>query len=219
MPRKDHYRLRGFKRSNLSDIELVNLMGFHPSIMKAKGYWQRGFDFEKQVDLKSVDREIFQTKSRVERKYENVLYAVVDRLDKVVGWIWFYKDLTHPLPRAVVKNLGLNSYNSRVYQISYEKLMSSQWPKELVAKAEHVTLKYLERERRGVIVLGLSKAIVSLRRRLNLLYSRRPKLVIYAFTHPSNVASRKVLEKNKFERISRKYSYDGVPHYLWVKLV
>lgn len=219
MPSKNHYRLRGFRRSSQSDIELVNLMGFHPSIMKAKGYWKRGFDFEKEVDLKAADRAIFQTKARIERPNENVMYAVVDGLDKVVGWIWFYKDKTHRLPAAVAGNLGLSIYNSRIYQVSYEKLMSSEWPLELVAKAEHVTLKYLEKNRKGVIVEGLAKAILRLRRRMNLLYKRRHKLVVYAFTHPSNIASRKVLEKNKFERIRRKYSYDGVPHYLWVKVV
>jgi len=219
MQRNNHYRLRGFKRSSESDIELVNLMGFHPSIMKAKGYWESGFDFENQVDLNSVDREIFQTKARIERKIGNVLYAVVDKLDKVVGWIWFYKDKSHPLPRGVASKLGINKYNSRVYQISYEKLMSSDWPEELVDKAEHVTLDYLTKERKGVIVIGLAKAIKSLTRRFRSLYVRKQKLGLYAFTHPRNIASRKVLEKNGFEKVGRKYSYDGTPHYLWVKVV
>lgn len=213
------YRLRGFNQGNLADIELLNLMGFHPSIMKAKGYWERGFDFTTDVDLGMRDEEIFQAKPRLERDSRQVFFAVVDKLNLVVGWVWFYLDARNPLPAKIVNELKLTKRNSRIYQLSYEKLMSDGWPKELVAQAEHVTLKYLTKVRKGVIVEGLALAIARMKRRLRKLYVIPRKLVLYAFTHPQNVASQKVLLRNGFIRRKRKYSYRGSPHYLWVRVV
>jgi hypothetical protein len=214
-----NYRLRGFNQANLADIELVNLMGYHPSIMKAKGYGTRGFGYIKDVNLQERDRDIFAAKTKMSRKYEDILFGVADKQDKIVGWIWFYRDASHPLPAKVVTELTLTPRNSRIYQISYEKLMSEGWPAQLVEKAQHITPAYLKKTRKGIIVGGLKLAMASMKRMYRKLYVRKRSLVFYAFTHPTNIASRKVLEYNGFTRNARKYSYDGVPHYLWVKVV
>lgn len=213
------YKLRSFDPQNLADIELTNLMWFHPETMKAKGYWERGFNFENEVDLTEEDGDLFKVKTKISRKCEDVLYSVVDLKNKVVGWIWFYKDARHPLPQRIVHKLHLTPRNSRVYQISYEKLMSSGWPRELAAKAEQVSLQYLFQERKGAIVEGLRLAISKMSRAYRKLYVKKRKLVFYAFTYPTNIPSKKVLQRNGFTKIERKYSYGGTPHNLWVKVV
>jgi len=212
------YKLRGFNPDNLGEIELFNLMGYHPTTLKARGCWKPGFDYKNEVDLTST-RNLIVTSSRISRKDDDVLFAVTDLGDKIVGWVWFYHDSTHPLPAKVVSELGLTERNSRIYQISYEKLMSEGWPKALVAKVRHVTVSYLAKRRKGVIVAGLGLAIARLVRMYRRLYVYKRKLVLYAFVHRSNLASSKVLAHNGFTRLKRKYSYDGTLHFLWVKVV
>lgn len=219
MQKSSRYSIRGFDRESQAEVELFHLMSYHPTTLKARGYWKRNFDYEEEVDLTRRGSAIFDVSPRVSRKYEDVLFAVADRLDRIVGWIWFYRDSVHPLPAKVVSELDLTDRNSRIYQLSYEKLMSEGWPKELVAKAQHVSVSYLERARKGVIVEGLRLAIARLARSYRRLYVKRRKLVLYGFVHGKNLASRIVLERNGFLRQTRKYSYDGVPHQLWVKVV
>ncbi len=219
MQKANSYTIRGFDRDNLAEVELFHLMSYHPTTLKARGYWKRNFDYESQVDLTKKGAAIFDISPRVSRKYEDVLFTVADRLDRIVGWIWFYRDSVHPLPAKVVSELGLTDRNSRIYQLSYEKLMSEGWPSELVSKARHVTVSYLERKRKGVIVEGLRLAIARLARSYRRLYVRRRKLVLYGFVHGKNLASRIVLERNGFVKQAKRYSYDGVPHQLWVKVV
>lgn len=213
------YRLRSFDRGNPRDIELVNLMGFHPTIMKAKGYWSPNFQYNHTIDLNDEDRELFSTKSTITRKVEDILFAVTDTKNKIVGWIWFYRDSRHPLPKRIVSKFGLTSRNSRIYQLSYEKLMSEDWPSALLSKVQHVTPSYLHKPRRGVIVEGLRLAIGRISRAYRKLYVVKRRLVFYAFTSPRNVASARVLEYNGFVRQGRKYCYEGIPHYLWLKIV
>jgi hypothetical protein len=213
------YRLRSFNRGNPRDIELVNLMGFHPEIMKAKGYWSPGFRYTKAIDLMETDQELFTAPSAISRTFRDILFAVTDTKNKIVGWIWFYQDARHPLPRRIVTELGLTPRNSRIYQISYEKLMSDGWPKALINKAQHVTTHYLHRPRHGVIVEGLRLAIGRLSRSYRKLYTVKRRLVLYAFTSADNVASGKVLAYNGFVRQARTYSYESTPHTLWLKIV
>jgi RimJ/RimL family protein N-acetyltransferase len=212
------YRLRSFDRANPRDIELVNLMKFHPTTMKAKGYWTRGFQYKHEVDLSEEDGDLFVVRSVLTRKMNDVLFAVADAHNRVVGWIWFYRDSRHPLPKRIVHELGLTSRNSRIYQLSYEKLMSEAWPSALIDQAQHVSIHYLHRPRKGVIVEGLRLAVARLSRAYRKLYVAKRRLVLYAFTAPGNVASAKVLLYNGFKRQDRKYSYGGVPHYLWLKI-
>lgn len=219
MQKNSRYSIRGFNRENLAEVELFHLMSYHPTTLKARGYWKRNFDYEQEVDLTRLGSAIFDLSPRVSRKYEDVLFAVADRLDRIVGWVWFYCDNTHPLPAKIVNELGLTPRNSRIYQLSYEKLMSEGWPEELVDKAQYVTVSYLERARKGVIVEGLRLAIARLARSYRRLYIKRRKLVLYGFVHGKNLASRIVLERNGFVKQAKRYSYDGVPHQLWVKVV
>lgn len=219
MQKSAHYSIRGFDRSSSEEIELFNLMAYHPTTLKARGYWKSKFNYARDVDLGSTKNSFFWTRQQLSRKVEDVAYAVADKLDKIVGWIWFYQDSQHPLPARVVSELGLTSRNSRVYQLSYEKLMSEGWPEELIAKAQHVKVGYLTKTRKGVIVEGLRLAILRLRRMYRKLYVRPRKLVLYAYVHPRNRASSIVLERNGFELYPRRYSYDGVGHRLWVKVV
>ncbi len=212
------YSIRGFDRENPAEVELFHLMSYHPTTMKARGYWKPNFNFAEEVDLTRRGSAVFNVGTRVKREYEDVLFTVADRRDRIVGWIWFYRDTMHPLPARIVSELGLTSRNSRIYQLSYEKLMSEGWPDELVAKARHVSVGYLHRPRPRVVVEGLALAIARLTRSYRRLYVKKRKLVLYAFVHGRNLASRIVLERNGFVKQPRRYSYDGVLHQLWVKV-
>lgn len=213
------YRLREFQVDNSADVELFNLMQYHPSVMRAKGYYKSGFDYKNEVDLKEYDNFWRKSSATLEKGSKDVFFAIADKLNRVVGWIWFFKDLRNPLPARVAKDLGVTSRNSCVFQISYEKLMSRGWPVSLVEKIEHVTLGYLKKERKGVVVEGLRLAIGRLKRAMKRVYITPRKLVLYAYVHQSNIGSKKVLQYNGFKRVARKYSYEGTPHYVWVKVV
>jgi RimJ/RimL family protein N-acetyltransferase len=219
MQLNNSYKLRGFNRRNFSDVEAVNLMMFHPAVMKAKGYWETNFNYTKRADLLEVDRKWFRHAQKLTRRYRDVLFAVADSLDQIVGWVWFYRDATHPLPKRVCTEYGITPSNSRIYQVSYEKLMSENWPKALLKKAVHVSLDHLQAERRGVIVEGLKLSLNRIGRMFRGLYLRKRMLVIYAYTDLNNLASQKVLEKNGFLRCSRLYKYDGLVNNLWIKIL
>lgn len=220
MPVESQYKLRGFDHSNPGEIELFNLMGYHPTTLKARGCWVPKFNYsDKAIDLESRKNTFEQTSHKLGRKPDDVAFAVADCDDKIVGWIWFYHDFCHPLPSKVVTELGLTPRNCRIYQLSYEKLMSTGWPKGLIKKTQYVTLRHLTKRRKGVIVEGLKMAISRLARMYRKLYVYKRKLVLYAFVHRTNLASNIVLERNGFTRQKKKYSYDGTLHNLWVKVV
>lgn len=218
MPVHGQYKLRGFDHSNPSEIELFNMMAYHPTTLKSRGYWKPKYDYSSVKYLDYAKYSIFETSHRISRVQKDVLYVVADKLNKIVGWIWLYVDTAHPLPAAVITKLGLTPRNSRIYQLSYEKLMSEGWPAELVKKVKHVSIKHLTKERKGVIVEGLRLAIARLSRTYRMLYVHKRKLVLYAFVHHANLASNIVLERNGFTRLKKKYSYDGTLLYLWVKV-
>lgn len=213
------YTLRGFEHNNPLDIERMNLMYYHPVVMQAKGYMEPGFNFSKDADLQESHPSMFNILSTISPIIQDVSYAVVDELDKLVGWIWFYIDKGHPLPIGVAEKLGLNYGNSRIYQVSYEKLMSEGWPSELIAKLIHSDHIELHKPRKGVIVEGLRLAINKVVSEYKLLYSSEHKLVLYGYVMPDNIASQIVLERNGFVKETRKYSYNKVMHDLWVKVV
>ncbi len=213
------YRLRSFQPSNLIEIERMNLMYFHPAVMEAKGYASKDPRYGLTVDLLQSHSEMFSTPRELTRKPMDLSYAIADQSNHLIGWIWFYMDKSHPLPVQVSKELGLTPSNSRIYQMSYEKLMSDGWPEEIVAKLKHVQREHLCMPRKGVVVEGLRLAIKRLRGSYRKLYSANRKLVLYGFVHPDNIASQKVLVANGFEQAKRSYKYDGVPHELWVRVV
>jgi hypothetical protein len=205
-----NYKLRDFETNNPSDIERVNLMYYHPEVMKAKGYYSHEYRQIDQVDLQAAVGSV---------PGSDVSYAVVDQSNQLIGWVWFYPDKKHPLPVKVAKRLGLTIRNSRIYCVSYEKLMNDGWPETILKKMIHTSLDSLRSQRPGVIVEGLKMAIAKLSYDFYKIYSRRQKLVIYGYVNPRNIASRKVLERNGFKKEQRQYSYDGVKHDLWVKVV
>jgi len=213
-----NYRLRGFEPENMGDIERVNLMFYHPAVMKAKGYFRQGYVVQSQADLHSTHGTMLSTSSHLTRTSKDISLAVTDLESGVVGWIWFYKDARHPLPKRVQSDLGLTRNNSRIYQLSYEKLISVDWPAKLLNLTKHVTHEYLMTERKGVIVEGLRLAIVRVRREFRALYGKGKKLAFYAFVSSDNIPSRKVLIQNDFAKIERRYKYDGALQDLWVKI-
>ncbi|MBP9670698.1 GNAT family N-acetyltransferase [Candidatus Woesebacteria bacterium] len=214
-----NYRLREFQPGNLADIERMNLMFYHPSVMKAKAYFGKGHVVRSQADLHSVSPDMFESKSNLTRQKDNISLAVTDSSGGIVGWVWFYHDTRHPLPLAVKNRFGANNRRCHIYQVSYEKLLSGGWPKHILQKAKFVTPEYLLTERKGVIVEGLRMAILKLRREFRVLKGSKAKLVLYAFIDPSNIASSKVVEKNGFIQTDRKYSYDGDKVDLWVRII
>lgn len=216
---RTNYRLRGFEPGNMEDIERVNLMFYHPDVMKAKGYFRKGYVSRSQADLHSASRAMLTTSSELTKIQKDISLAVTDQDSGVLGWVWFYHDSRHPLPKRVKTELGLNDRNSRIYQLSYEKLMSTGWPAKLLRQTKYVTKEYLHTERKGVIVEGLKLAIAKIQREFRVLFDSEKKLVLYAFVSPDNIASEKVLFQNQFELIPRKYKYDGVIQNLWVKVI
>lgn len=213
------YILRGFEPSNPSEIERMNLMYYHPEVMKAKGYWKRGrhqVDFE---DLQEADKSMFSTMSSLTSRYDDVAYAVADLANKLVGWIWFYIDRSHPLPTRIKKEYQINENTSRIYQVSYEKLMSEGWPSDILSKVVHTKPDHLSMPRKGVIVEGLKLALAKISTEFHMLYPESHKLVIYGYVNPRNIASQVVLARNGFEKYPRKYKYDGVLNNVWVKIL
>lgn len=213
------YYLRGFEANNPHDVERLNLMYYHPEVMKAKGYWKRGANVIDGEDLQEADSSMFDILNKLTPRHEDVSYAVADIANKLVGWIWFYRDSRYPLPSRVMKEMGLNPLSSRVYQVSYEKLMSEGWSKEILANIVHTKAEYLHEPRKGVIVEGLRLAIVRIAAEFQKLFPTDQKLVLYGFVLPKNVASCKVLERNGFVKAKRKYRYCKVLHDLWVKII
>lgn len=213
------YSIRGFDSRNLEDVERVNLMFYHPTVMKAKAYFRKGYVVRTQADLHKISPGMFKSKSQFTKKNHDISLAVTDKESGVVGWIWFYQDSSHPLPIAVKKRYGVNNLDSYIYQVSYEKLLSKGWPAHILKKAKFVTPEYLQSERKGVIVEGLRMAIMRLGQEIRVLKQAKVKLVLYAFIDPSNIASIKVVEKNGFSLIERKYSYDGSKVDLWVRII
>ena len=214
-----NYRLRGLDQANLAEVELLNLMYYHPVVMAAKGYPSADPLYGQKVDLMEPGADIFEAESVVTREARDLAFAIADEYNHLVGWIWFYQDARHPLPIKVANRYGLTDKNCRFYQLSYEKLMSDGWPIDLVNKVVHVKKEHLTIPRKGVVVKGLRLAINRLIRGYRKLYAKRRTLALYAFVHPSNVASCKVLDTNGFTKIERMYSYDGELHQLWVRII
>ncbi len=211
------YFVRGFRQENPAEIERLNLMYYHPAVAKAKGYHTRGFGLRKNESL--LEKYEPMNDSRLmKRRQESVSFAVADRRDLLVGWVWFYHDLRHPLPKRVQKRLGVQS-NSLIYQISYEKMLSEGWPKKLLERVRYTPIPELHKPRKGVIVTGLKLAIERLKRRYMRRYSRTRPIVLYAFVLPDNIPSKKVLIENGFVNEARLYKYDRILHELWVRIV
>lgn len=213
------YILRGFEANNPSEIERMNLMYFHPEVMKAKGYWKRGTQVIDPHELQESDKSMFSTQSVMTSGQSDVAYAVADLTNKLVGWIWFYNDKSHSLPKMIMKKMGINLGNSRIYQISYEKLMSEGWSSDILSKIVHTNLDQLKTPRKGVIVEGLRLALEKISAEFRMLYPESHKLVVYGYVNPRNIASRIVLERNGFVKHNRQYKYDGVLNNVWVKIL
>jgi hypothetical protein len=216
MSKIDSYSLRSFDPFNPGDNLAMNLMFYHPEVMKAKGYYKEGFDFAKVTDLHEIDNAKSVIDTKVTRASKNIMYSVVDQNDALVGWIWFYLDKQYPLPKKVRDEYGLTERNSRIYQVSYQKLMSSGWPLPLLEQLNHNTKLHLHRDRKGVIVTGLRMALKKLARDFAKLYQIPKKLVIYGYIKPDNAASEKVLSRNGFVKYPKQYKYEGELHDLWI---
>jgi hypothetical protein len=212
------YRLRKLKPDNPVEIERINLMFYHPEVIKFMGYKQSEIGEIRRGDLQKVNRSMFKSPSSVSRNYREVTYAVAETKNKLIGWIWFCIDTKHPFPARVAKRLGLTAQNSRSYQVVYEKLLSSGWPKALVTKVIHIHPSELEEPRKGVIVEGLRLAIGRLSREYRKLSLHKRHLALYAYVLPDNLASQKVLVRNRFVKETKQYRYDGLIHDLWIRI-
>ena len=196
------YRIRSFEPGNQAEIERMNLMFYHPQVMRSMGYKKHDVDPLKSGDLQKSDQHMFETLSVVTKEFQDVWYAVADGENKLVGWVWFCHDAKHPLPSRVAKKFGLTPRNSRSYQLVYQKLLSQDWPLSLVSQVIHVRPHELHAPRKGVIVEGLRLAINRLKRSYSRLYVRKRMLGLYAYVLPDNIVSKKVLVKNGFSQES-----------------
>lgn len=216
---KADYRLRPFNPGNPGDTLAMNLMFYHPEVMQAKGYWSEKFDFAQIRDLSKIDKTLAKIDYHASHKSHDLMYSVVDKFDHLVGWIWFYLDSRYHLPTRVQKELGLRTDNSRIYQVSYQKLMSMGWPEALLEKVDHATKLHLHTSRFGVIVAGLGLALKKLKRDFAKLDKSGGKIAVYAYVEPGNIGSAKVLARNGFVKYPKQYKYEGVSNDLWVKII
>lgn len=210
--------MRGFRSQDPGEIERINLMYYHPEVAKAKGYHTKNFGLKPGESLHQAYEPLDDSRL-LTRRQSSISFAVADRKSKLVGWVWFYHDSRHPLPKLIQRRLGVSEYNSLIYQVSYEKLLSSGWPKRLLSALRYTPESELTKERKGVIVTGLAMSIARLSRRYKRRYVRKLKLVLYAYVLPDNIPSQKVLINNGFTKVARLYKYEKVPHQVWVRLV
>lgn len=211
------YRIRNFRINDQSEIELVNLMSYHPSVAKAKGYYTRKFRRFAEVALDNPEVMPEYENTRVTRTTKDVSYAIADASDTLCGWIWFYRP-THPLPSLVSKRLGVTK-RTKVFELSYEKLLHFDWPEELLAKLVHNDKKVVRLERKGVIVSSLALAIRKLLAEYHKVYVRRPKIVLCAYVKVRNTPSKIVLQRNGFTRENRVYRSNQSAHELWTRVL
>ena len=212
------YNIRNFNLNSPSDIERMNLMYFHPQVMKDKGYFVPGFDYKKVGSLSEADHSLKKVTAKVGKRSRDITYVVVDQKNELVGWVWFYVDKKYILPKSVAKLLKLNSRNSKVYQVSYQKLLSVGWPKRLLQKVKHTSVKTLSQPRRGVIVHGLKQAMSRLQREHKEVHAEK-RLIVYGFVNPANIASSSVLVYNGFVKHTKQYKYDGILNDLYMKVL
>lgn len=217
MSLKSGYSLRSYDPSNFGDVEVMNLMYYHPEVMKAKGYYREDFDFESVKDIAQIDKNLERI-SKLTRLAKQVMYSVVDEANNLVGWIWFYHESRHPLPKRIYDELGLNN-QSQIFQVSYQKLMSEGWPASLINKVSQSTVVHLHKPRYGVIVQGLALALVQLRQECKILYKDKGAKAIFAYVLPDNISSAKVLERNGFAKYHRQYKYEGELNDLWTLII
>lgn len=215
---RNRYIVRGFRPYDPGEIERINLMYYHPEVARAKGYHTKNFGLKPGESLQEAYEPLDDSRL-MKRRQASISFAVADTRSRLVGWVWFYHDSRHPLPKMIQKQLGINDHNSLIYQVSYEKLLSDGWPRQLLKALVHTPVTELTRERKGVIVSGLAMSIERLSRRYRRRYVRKLNLVLYAYVLPDNVASQKVLLANDFVRIERMYKYERVLHQVWVRIV
>ena len=215
---KNGYIVRGFRPRDPGEIERINLMYYHPEVAKAKGYHTKNFGLKPGDSLHESYEPIDDSRLLV-RRQPSVSFAVADMKSRLVGWVWFYRDRVHPLPKMVQRKLGVSEHNSLIYQVSYEKLLSTGWPEQLVSALVYTPVSELTKERKGVIVSGLAMSIERLSRRYRRRYVRRTNLVLYAYVLPENIPSQKVLLANGFNCVERMYKYEKVLHQVWVRIV
>ena len=215
---KNGYIVRGFRPRVPGVIVRINLMYYHPEVAKAKGYHTKNFGLKPGESLHESYEPIDDSRLLV-RRQPSVSFAVADTKSRLVGWVWFYRYRVHPLPKMIQRKLGVNEQNSLIYQVSYEKLLSTGWPESLLSALVYTPVAELAKERKGVIVSGLEMSIERLARRYRRRYVRRTNLVLYAYVLPENIASQKVLIANGFSSVDRMYKYEKVLHQVWVRIV
>lgn len=215
---QNSYIVRGFRPQDPGEIERINLMYYHPEVAKAKGYHTKNFGLRSGESLHQAYEPLDDSRL-LKRRQASISFAVADCKNRLVGWVWFYHDTRHPLPKMIQRKLGVSEHNSLIYQVSYEKLLSAGWPKRLLSALVYTPASELTKERKGVIVSGLSMSIERLSRRYRRRYLRKTNLVLYAYVLPDNIASQKVLVANEFFKVERLYKYEKVLHQVWVRIV
>ena len=218
MPDVTAYHLRPFYPDDPEEIERMNLMFYHPHVLKHMGFKEGEHYPERRDELQRPDKSMFASASEVREKHGDVAYGIADAADGLVGWVWFCIDKRHPLPVRVARRLEVLP-QTRVYQVVYEKLLSADWPDYLIERMVHVKHEELFRTRKGVVVEGLRLAILKLKHEYGRLWTKPAELVLYGFVLPENIASQKVLLANGFSREDRLYWCDGVEHQLWVSVI
>ena len=151
-------------------------------------------------------------------KDPRAMFAVVDdRTGKALGFVQYYQDSNHPLPKDIKERLNLTA-DALILQVSYAKLFG-KWPENSKFVKKRNNLE--KEEHLEVGVSGVRQTLQHLREMEDIISKKgkaQPrKIIIYAYTDPDNIASEKVLAKNEFNKSDTQYEYDGVPNNMWWK--
>lgn len=213
MSPEEKYYLRRFNPALRRDLETVELMESHSALA----------DMPDSVDdtgeeLAYKDFLSFDISLPTDRRFRNLnaLFAVVNKASHVVGLIWYYTKSAYTFPLKEKRRLKLTGKNILFIQVSYYKLMHSGWDQKTLKQFKSVPVNFVRQKRKGVIVSGLKQSLDYLARQES--GNKVPrKILVYAYTHPTNLASEHVLRANGFTLCDTQYIYDEDPSNLWYK--
>lgn len=212
MSYSDSYLLRRFNPASLRDLETVELMESHPLLAYMPDYQTEQGEELSYREFLSYGTDLALTTDQTDI---NLLYAITDHDSHVVGLVWYYTDKEQGFPASFKDNPHF-APDTIYLQLSYYKLMSDGWSKRHLRSLRTVPLDFIRQPRRGVAVSGVKQSLALLRRQIKKLSFPHP-IVVYAYNHPTNLASAAVLRRNRLILTPTLHLYADEPHQLWYK--
>lgn len=201
------YGIRRFNRNNSEETQIFTDIYRHPKAMR----WLYSSENPEKIN---EDMDWMLNIDETDKEDPRILWAIVDKENKPVGWVMFYKD--NYLPDNLKNKLGVDT-NSLILEVSYVKSFTD-WPEGTQFIHSRDNLTNLQNE--DVVINGLRQSLLLLKSREKIISTTSAttprQVVITAYTDPENVASEKVLIANEFEK-QGKVDYEGEQNNIWVK--